>query len=468
MQSCRQKEELMELQGQDVSHASMTRSELNQTIFDILLEKEDFGWNDLNDEQLTSAFLLSEKMITVAWDENATSDVEKRIIIDFIYQSEGKPVDEEGVILEVDDELRLLHAKIDKVETLLGLRRLNETVALDVYYEIFTEEEVEQAVRESQQHLPSNSQKTNGYPSFFLNHQIDAAHNAGLSGAGLEIAVVDNGPDTNDPVWGQNGNPHGNNPQPNRSVEKRGRYKPLWWWPWASYDGLYNTNPALSHGSDMLKKIGNPLGANSQGIAYRADIRSVRGNWWVWIDLPANVYGVTKSVKYLAKKSDVKIISMSLGGLVNWVSIRRAIQKCYDRDKLVLSGAGTLPGAHLLASVFGSGSQGNITLFPARLQDITLAATGIRPTNDLNNATWCPWCFGKADFVAEFNSGGSSSVSTALTAGIAALIWAREPFLSPSDVIGKMRAASDMPNSPHQDFGYGRINMQTYIDNEGI
>ena len=420
----------------------------------------------------TAAFLMSEKMITVAWDENATGDAEKKAIVDFIHLSEGVE-DEALVILEVDDELKLLHAKIEKVETLLGLRRLEEVVALDVYYEIFTKEEVEQATREIQMQVPGGSSRGQNASGFFANHHIDAAWSAGLSGVGLEIGVIDNGPDHNDPVWGQGGNPHGTNPQPNRSVNKKGRYKSAWWNPWASYDGYYNHNSSNRHGSDMLQIIGNPSGESFEGVdhgvAYRADIRSVRAGWGVVIDFPGIVLGVTRSYKYLKNKDDVKIISMSMGGIVSWTCIERAIKKCYNKGKMIVTGAGTLPQAALVTQLL-SISPAAYTIFPGRMKPYTVAATGIKETNDILSAEWCNWCFGKADFVVEFdpNDNGSSSEATALTSSMAALIWAREPFLSRSDVLAKMQAAADLPITPNDSFGYGRINMQTYLTNEGI
>ena len=476
MQSCRQEENVMELQEQTDDNPSMSRDELNQEIIDVLLEQQDLRWDDLSDEALTSAFLLSDKYITVAWDKNATSDVEKEAIIDFIYQSEGKLAGAEGVILEVDDELKLLHAQIDKVETLLGLRRLDETAALDVYYEVFTEEEIQEMAQNLENNLPGSVGRITGNPHYFDHHEIEEAWNAGLSGAGLEVAVIDNGPQVGDPIWGQNGDPHQANPQPNRSVSKKGRHKPMWWWPWASYDGVYSQGNLIplvaSHGSDMLKVIGNPDGGvnpiASKGIAYRSDIRSVRGANIFWIDIPRNVYGVTKSFKYLANKSDVRIISMSMGGFWNWVSVERAIEKCYNNGKMIISSSGTAILSPPVSALLGT-SPGAMTLFPARFKPYTLAATGVKNTGDPKPTQWCTWCFGKADFVVEFNSGqGSSSQSAAATAGMAALIWAREPFLSRDDVIAKMKAAADWPNSPDLEFGYGRINMQTYLDNEGI
>lgn len=471
MTSCMKKEEFPQPQDQIETPASMSREQLNQAIFDILREKKEFRWNDLNDDQLTSAFLMSEQVITVAWDENSSSDTERRLIIDFIYQSEGKSPNEEGVILEIDNDLNLLHSKIDKVETLIGLRHLKETVALDVYYEIFTEDEIEQAISDSRAYSSGSFKTTNGSYSPITNHQVPAAWNAGLSGAGFEIGVIDNGPNNIDPIWGPNGNPHQSNPQPDRSVTKTGRYKTPWWAWWKSYDGSYNNNISVQHGSLMLDIIGKPLMADSsRGVAYRADIRSVRGAWLAWIDLPANVVGVTRSFNYLAERSNVKVISMSMGGLVHWTSIERAIKRCHDNGKLVITSGGTLPGIELdlIAQIFGF-SWREFTVYPARSQ-YTTSATGIATTNDLNNAYWCPNCHGQTDFVVEFDERGSSSESAAMTAGMAALMWAREPHLNRSDILGKMKAAADRPtsNSRHNNFGHGRINMQTYVNNEGL
>jgi len=470
LQSCERNEDFRQLEPQGENHEILSKDQLNQVIFGILEETKEFKWEDLTDDQLVSAFLLSDKVVTVAWDYSSTTNAEKDAIIDLIYESEKEAVGEQEIILEVNDDLKILDARIEKVETLLALRHLEETVSLDVYYEIFTTEEIENAIRESVSNSQQIEERNSGMEPVTKdvanNHNIPAAWAAGLTGSGIKVAVIDGGLVKDDEIFGANGSSDGNNPYP-RSVEKKGFYKSKWWNPFASFDGPYAKSSSFTeeHGTIMMNIIGGPSGP-ATGVAFNADLVSVRSANLVYIDLYPNVRGVTRSFNHLAGQSDVKIISMSQGGLINWIAIERAIRKCHDNGKMIFTAGGTFLLAPLITTII-AGSPANITLFPARLSRVH-SVTGINNTDKIDHAYWCPSCFGSADFVAEFDAGGASSEATANTAGMAALIWAREPGLSRSEVFEKIKSASDRAVVKHPHFGYGRINMQAYLDNEGI
>ena len=474
LQSCERNEDFGQLEPQGGNEEVLSKDQLNQVIFDILKETKEFGWKDLNDDQLVSAFLLSDKVVTVAWDYNSTNNEEKNAIIDLIYESEKESADKEEIILDVDDDLKILDARIEKVETLLALRHFEKTVSLDVYYEIFTTEEIEGAIREYESSMTANSDQDIDNRNSAMepvtkdvakNHNIPAAWAAGLTGSGIKVAVIDGGLLKDDKVFGANGNADGNNPNP-RSVEKKGFYKSKWWNPFASFDGPYaKSSFTAQHGTIMMNIIGGPSGP-ATGVAFNADLISVRSANLVYIDLFPNVRGVTRAFNDLAGRSEVKVISMSQGGLIRWTAIERAIKRCHDKGKMIFTAGGTFLLAPLITTLI-AGSPANITLFPARLSTVH-SVTGIRNAVNIDHAYWCPSCFGKADFVAEFDSGGASSEATANTAGMAALIWAREPDLSRSEVFEKIKSASDRAVAKHPYFGHGRINMQTYLDNEGL
>jgi subtilisin family serine protease len=73
------------------------------------------------------------------------------------------------------------------------------------------------------------------------------------------------------------------------------------------------------------------------------------------------------------------------------------------------------------------------------------AATGKNvPVNSYYNA--------QTDYV------GGSSVATATTAGIAALVWAKNPTWTREQVLTKMRQSSNFFPNRSNEFGYGNIN----------
>ncbi len=488
IQSCQHSEEFSTLETNDYKHIeTMPKAQLNAAIFDLLKKQGAMEWNDLNDEQLASAFLLAdEKLITVAWDYESRTNMEKEAIINFIAQSEGKETNDKEVFIEINDKLKLMDVRIEKVETLLGVRQLSETAGIDVYYNIFTEEELEKLARKYESFLkeqenlnaPRNSDCAFGniQPSSdaACNHEIPAAWAARLSGDGIKVGVIDGALNSSNSVFGSGGN--GGNSA--RTFQRESRYKSPWWY-WGSYASPLSGNSLINgHGTQMMQIIGNPPGS-SAGAAYDADLYFVRSTGLlvsVLIDAPAeNTVGVRRAFERLASRSDVKIISMSQGGLITWSGVRNAVRLCNDNGKMIFMAGGTFPLGELVADLI-FGDPGNFTLFPASLSfnggsdfSYVFSATGIEGTSSIEDASWCTQCFGRADFVVEFTSGGSSSESTALTAGMAALIWANEPHLNRAEVLTKMAAASDrFLTNPHPDFGYGRINMQQYVDNEGL
>ena len=53
---------------------------------------------------------------------------------------------------------------------------------------------------------------------------------------------------------------------------------------------------------------------------------------------------------------------------------------------------------------------------------------------------------------------GGSSVATATTAGIAALVWAKNPSWNRDQVLTKMKQSARFYPNKNADFGYGNIN----------
>ena len=59
---------------------------------------------------------------------------------------------------------------------------------------------------------------------------------------------------------------------------------------------------------------------------------------------------------------------------------------------------------------------------------------------------------GQTDYV------GGSSVATATTAGIAALVWSKNPTWTRDQIINKMRQSATYYPTPNSSYGYGNVN----------
>jgi hypothetical protein len=214
----------------------------------------------------------------------------------------------------------------------------------------------------------------------------------------------------------------------------------------------------------MAKIAAAPMGKNNYtGVAYAADVRTVRGSHTIWIGPFSSLMGTTRAYNHLSNRSDINVISMSLGRVFWSDMLARAIKRCTNKGKLVFNAAGTLSDPRWLTDLLLAlvNQDRNFTLFPARMNE-TVACTGV-----INDAkTYCNKCHGRADFITEFDSDqGSSSNSTATTAGIAALIWGDNPSMNANQVLNEMKKMAEHQSKKGWR-GYGRIDMKKYKQNK--
>jgi len=163
----------------------------------------------------------------------------------------------------------------------------------------------------------------------------------------------------------------------------------------------------------------------------------------------------------------VQIISMSIGSPFGIGNVEDALIYAYDQGKLIFAAGGT---STELTSWYP-------VIFPAYLPQ-AIAVTGV--TDDRSNYERCAACHDGEEIeftiameryfntsrhaaVIGFSDGlydyiGGSSVATATTAGIAALVWSKFPEFTREQVLQKMREASDFYPARDANFGYGNIN----------
>jgi subtilisin family serine protease len=160
---------------------------------------------------------------------------------------------------------------------------------------------------------------------------------------------------------------------------------------------------------------------------------------------------------------------MSLGRITSSGQITDAINYATGKGKLIFCAAGTSFG--WTAGWFG-------VIFPASLSNVN-AVTGVRDNNYNTNCTDCHKG-NETDFTVVMEKAsnerhplslamtgnapstvGGSSVATATTAGIAALIWSRFPTLTSSQVLTKMIQNSSNYPTKNSNFGWGNVNANT-------
>jgi type VII secretion-associated serine protease mycosin len=227
--------------------------------------------------------------------------------------------------------------------------------------------------------------------------------------------------------------------------------------------GVHGTNMAgiiAGHGNGP----GHTLGVF--GIAPKARILSIRVTWENKdparnnsANLAANRDAVAKAIRYAADHG-AQVINMSLGGGNSTYNGNPAEQTAieYARSK----------GAVLVASMGNDGAGQNQRNYPAAYPGvIAVGATGknFKPLPLTNRQDYVSVAAPGQNVVSTTVTGGYSrgtgtSSSTAIVAGIAALIKARYPRLSPDQVkLAIETGATHRPASGHNNIiGYGVVN----------
>ncbi|QIX63322.1 S8/S53 family peptidase [Hymenobacter sp. BT18] len=234
------------------------------------------------------------------------------------------------------------------------------------------------------------------------------------------------------------------------------------------YGSAETPNDGCGHGTSMAGAAAAPRGTdgNAVGVAYNANLITIRAAEDVFLDASREVQGVANAFLLAANRADVRIISMSMGRLTSSSQMTDAIRYAYGKGKLIFCAAGT-------SFDWSAGWVG--VIYPASLTE-AVAVTGVK--DDL--ATRCDECHVGSD--VEFTvvmqrrsnnlraltlaqSGdapstvGGSSVATASMAGMAALVWAQYPNETRTQIMGRLVAASSNRAARSSSFGWGRVNV---------
>lgn len=291
---------------------------------------------------------------------------------------------------------------------------------------------------------------------------IPAAWNTSR-GDNIGVALIDTGTSPNQSKLGSQ---FSSGESTGRYISRYGTYVDSWWW-WASPDG---PNDDCGHGTQMAGLIAAPKssGGSSVGVANKANLIAYRGTDDVVINGSNEKNGVKDALVAAGQRSDVKIISMSIGDVFSSSKVADGVRYAHNRGKLIFAAAGT---SLTWTSWWG-------VIFPANMSE-TVAVTGVKDGYPLVRCSTCH--DGSAvDFIVPMqrrtdnsrtsltlsmsgntpNYVGGSSAATATTAGVAALVWATNTSQSRTQVLNRMKNAASIYPARHGDFGWGIIDAQ--------
>jgi len=291
------------------------------------------------------------------------------------------------------------------------------------------------------------------------------AWDIGTGGADVVVAVLDSGIDPSHPdLQGR--------VVPGRNVRERNS----------------NTQDDIGHGTHVAGVIG-ALGNNGVGVA---------GLSWAVRLMPikitdrfgdASIVAAADGIRW-ATEHDAKIINLSLGGLDDSQTVRRAVADARDRGLLLVAAAGNcgevasyrdegcdtlnapffpaaLPG---VVAVGALGANGEVAPYSNTGDYVQLTAPGgvggSSRANPLDYilSTWPP-ALDSPIGQPGYNYEVGTSMAAPHVSGTAALMWSTNPTLTRDQVESILFETADDLGPPGRDdrYGYGRVNVQRAV-----
>lgn len=459
----------------------LTARQINDKINETTKTKGRFSWNESSSHFLWSGIVQGNKVASIGFGDSkedfdrsksSNSKALQSEILNVISKYEGK---QDRVLMAEDEYLNQIDVYIEKQETVIALRKLKSIRYFEpADYRYFENENKVNGVSKSSGSssgcgLESTALSSSDYttvspnakaPWSFAKHNITSAWNYS-TGAGVTIGLIDSGVSFNQGLLNGSFN---NGLSSGRTISKNGVYVDSVW-PWSSgYDGA---DDKCGHGTSMASAMAAPRNNLGQpvGVAYNANLISYRAASNVVLDGYHEQEGVKTAFTALGNNTSVKIISMSMGHIFSVGKIEDGVKYAYSKGKLIFCAGGTSTSFTTFVGV----------IFPAWMPE-TQAITGVKE-NTSNQK--CDVCHSGAEidftyqmerasgnnipvlsyYNAQTDYVGGSSVATASTAGIAALVWSKNPSWTRDQVLNKMRQSATYYPTKNADFGYGNINV---------
>jgi subtilisin family serine protease len=479
-----------------------TLEEINSFIKTTIETNGEFEWSAAPDDIIWSALQKSDNIASVGYKPSNEGNINNTIhlidinkaewqtakqqVLQIIYEEESKlNKDLVKATMEVwqEDVLPVVDVEIKNIATIKRLRASNLIRYVDpMGYE---PEKVDNNNSGNGFSLSSSGCGSNVADNTLVNnvHYTVATPNTKVSwnyaahgiqnawtkstGSGIKVFIIDTGCEYDQENLGSTFN-QGNSS--GRTVEK------IVTLPRSTFLGI-PTGPietpddGCGHGTSMAGACAAPRGTdgNTCGIAYNCNLITCRAGEDVLIDASREAKGVADAYVNAANRTDVKIISMSMGRITSSGQIEDAIRYANGKGKLMFCAGGT--SFSWSASWYG-------VIFPAWMSEVQ-AVTGVKQNTAFTN---CDACHkgSEIDFVVVMERAGDnyhplslamsgdvpstvggSSVATASCAGMAALVWAKFPTYTASQVVNKLITSSSNYPTKTSEYGWGTPNVNT-------
>lgn len=473
--SCSKNEEIPQ-QALEQQSELLSKEAINNKIQESIEATGDFEWMNTDANTIWSAVTHGNNLLTIGYGSSESeyqkgpkTNLIKNDLIQLVrnLENDGKSNKSQDD-LYADEIINVVDIKVTKQSTIEALLKDPNVRYLEpATYTLSNNDETRSSggfgCGYSSETISSSDYRTVApgamVPWNFDLHNIPDAWNYS-TGRGITVAVIDTGLSPEQRLMNQEFN---DGYSSGRTVQKYGTYVDSWW-AWSNnYDGV---NDKCGHGTSMSSVATAPRNNNNLpvGVAYNANLVSYRAVANVLIDDYHEKRGIAEALTALGNRNDVKVISMSLGSPFSISRVKDAIRYAYNKGKMIVAAGGTSTS---FTTWYG-------VIFPASMSE-TVAVTGVKE----GQYSKCDVCHtgSKIDFTVQMqrNNGtsnkvpvlsyyngasnyvGGSSVATATTAGIAALVWAKNPTWTRAQVLDKMKRAGEFYPNKNSSFGYGNI-----------
>lgn len=475
LNSCTQEELRNENSNIEMSQKNpLTEKQINERINQTIKNEGTFNWKNESDYFLWSAVFRGNRMVSIGFgsskddfDRSKSPDNKnmEEEILNVIAKSEGKG--SARFLLNSDKYLNQMDVTIEKEETITALRQMKTIRYVEpADYHYFENEAKYNTTAKSSGSGSSGCGFSTAtlsavdytsitpsakIPWAFTKHNIPDAWSYS-TGAGVTIGLIDTGVSPDQTLLGSSFN---NGASSGRTISKFGVY---------NADGSADQ---CGHGTKMASVMAAPRNNAGLpvGVAYNANLIAYRAAENVVLETSSEQNGVKTAFTELGNNTSVKIISMSMGHIFSVGKIEDGVKYAYARGKLIFCAGGTSTSFTNFVGV----------IFPASMSE-TQAITGVKEGTSNQKCDVChsgsqidftfqmerasgntvpvlSYYNGQADYV------GGSSVATAATAGIAALVWAKNPSWTRDQVLNKMRQSATYYPTVNSSYGYGNINV---------
>lgn len=457
----------------------LTREAIDAAILDLVHQHNDFRWQWVDIHFIWSAAQFGDHSVAIGYKPAHIADVkpilhevdlqepEWKAVHDALLQlvSEGlgnaKP---EDFVIEDDPKLPILTLHLTDLNVLAKLSNLENVRYIEPLD--YRPAEWEEDMNRSTSGCGGSSEPLNSsdwttisptcrQPWNFNNVNIPGAWGTS-QGLGMKIGVIDAGISSSQNLLGSNFNNGDSNV--GRTVT-------------TGYTWGTSAFSTCTHGTSMSGlAVGPRNNMNaSTGVAYKASLHFIRGCEDVVLDKSSERTGVKNALVQMGDNSTIKIISMSIGTPFYSSVLEDGCIYAYNKGKMIFAAAGTsfswtswwgvvYPAAFSQCNaITGIDESGNTCTTCHDGSQVDFTVTMERNANDERTSLSLAQSGTTPTYI------GGSSCSTAMAAGIAALVWSARPSLTREQVFTCLKnTAANYPN-PNSDHGWGKLNASAAV-----